>query len=620
MKKDLMSRTVITIAGLIASISTTTFAEPAKTGVHGLSLGGNPKYGPDLQFEWVNPNAPKGGKLVLSDIGSFDSMNPFAIKNNPDDYLKTLVFQTLVSHSYAEPFAIYPEITQTMDVPADGMSITYHLNPKAKWSDGKPLTSKDVEFSFKLLTSDKGLPEYRMYYSDVKGATVIDPQTIRFDFKVKNRELPMIMGELYVLPKHIYGAPGRDFVKSFANVKPVGSGPYVVKSYDFGKQITYERNKNWWAAGEAFARGSYNFDLIHRKYYKDPSAALEGFKAGDFDVTFELSSRAWMVEHAGEKWDKNWIRKENWKHGRDQGSQHFSMNLRRPLFQDRLVRKAIAMAFDFDWANETLFYKQYKQSNSYFNNSEFNAQGLPDSKELAFLTPLKDKLPAEVFTEEKKAIGAGLTGKQRLAEALKLLKQAGWELKDGVMQKNGQKLEFTLLLGNDGLQRVADPYAQSLAKIGIKMNIKVEDSANYIKLVEKFQFDMISSVIGQSESPGNEQRDFWHSSTANTSESRNYTGLKDPAIDALVDKLIYVENREDLITATKALDRALWFNYIAVPHWYFDGYRVSYWNRLGIPDQRPPYFGAVEMIVMYGWADAEKAKKLDAALKSGAKL
>ena len=596
------------------------FADTARTGVHGLSVGAEPKYGPDLKFDWVNPNAPKGGTLALADFGTFDSLNPYAVKNNADDLIPFLVFQNLTTRSSAEAIGAYSGIATTMDVPADGMSITFHLNPKAQWSDGKPLTSKDVEFSFKILMSDKAPPLYRMYYADVKAPTVIDPQTIRFDFKIKNRELPLIIGELPILPKHIYGIPGKDFVKAFATTKPIGSGPYVVKSYEFGKQVVFERNKTWWAANEPFARGAYNFDQIHHKYYKDRSAAMEGFKAGDFDVQIENTSRAWVVDHAGEKWDKNWIRKENWPHNEDEGSQGFPMNLRRPLFQDRLVRKALAIAFDFDWTNETLFYKQYKPSSSYFNNSELNAQGLPDAKELALLTPLKDKLPPEVFTEAKGPLGVGLSGKQRLSEALKLLKEAGWELKDGVMQKNGQKLEFTIIETDTAGQRIVDPFAQSLAKIGVKMNVKVEDQANYIKRMEKFDFDMTSIRLGQSDSPGNEQRDYWHSSSANAPESRNVSGLKDPAIDALVDKIIQASTREELVTATRALDRVLWFSYFQVPNWYLGAHHISYWNRIGVPEKRPPFFSPQILMFQYGWYDAEKATKLTAAMKSGTKL
>jgi microcin C transport system substrate-binding protein len=616
------ARTILfTIATSSSAIFSSATAQTARMGVHGLSIGGELKYGPDLGFEWVNAKAPKGGKLTVGDLGTFDSLNPFAAKNNADSLIKFLVFQRLNLHSFGDPFAVYNQLTVSMDVPADGMSITYHLNPKAKWSDGKPLTSKDVEFSFKILTSDKTPPLDRLYYGDVKGATIIDPQTIRFDFKVKNRELPLIMGELAVLPKHIYGVPGKDFIKQFANVKPIGSGPYTIKSFEFGRQVIYERNKSWWAVNEPFARGAYNFDEIHVKYYKDRSAQMEGFKARDFDFQIEMSSRAWAVDHVGEKWDKNWILKELWTHQQNEGGQGYAMNLRRPLFQDRQVRKALALAFDFDWSNETLFYKQYIASSSYFNNSEFNAKGLPDAKELALLEPLKDKLPPEVFTENKSALGVGLTGKQRLGEALKILKAAGWELKDGVMQnKKGERLEFTIVDDDAIMQRILDPYAQSLAKIGVKMNIKIEDSANYIKRMEKHDFDMTPSRLGQSESPGNEQRDYWHSSSAEAPESRNVSGINDSAIDVLVDKIIKAENRDDLVIATRALDRVLWFNYFQVPNFYMAAYRISYWNSLGISTTRPPYFDPSTMVFQYGWYDAEKAKKMDAAIKTNTKL
>lgn len=596
------------------------FAAATSIGVTAVTVGDEPKYGPDLKFDWVHFNAPKGGTLALSDFGTFDSLNPYAVKNNADDLILELVFQTLTTRSSAEAIGAYSGIATTMDIPADGMSITFHLNPKAKWSDGKPLTTKDVEFSFKIMTSEKATPFYRLYYADVKPPVVIDAQTIRFDFKVKNRELPVIIAQLPVLPKHVYGIPGKDFVKSFAAVKPIGSGPYIVKSYEFGKQVIFERNKQWWASDEPFARGSYNFETIHHKYYKDRAASVEGFKAGDFDVLIEMTSRAWAVDHAGEKWDKNWIRKETWEHHENEGSQGFPMNLRRPLFQDRMVRKALAIAFDFDWTNETLFYKLYKPSSSFFNNSELNAQGLPDAKELALLTPLKDKLPPEVFTEPKGPLGAGLSGKQRLSAAMKLLKDAGWELKDGVMQKNGQRLEFTIVETDAAGQRFVDPFAQSLAKIGVKMNVKIDDQANYMKRMEKFDFDMTSARLAQSDSPGNEQRDYWHSSSANSSGSYNVFGLKDPAIDTLVDKLIQANTREELVTATRALDRALWFNYIQVPNWYSGTHRVSYWSSIGIPEKKPPFYDPTQMLLRYAWYDADRAAKLKNAMQAGVKL
>jgi len=491
----------------------------------------------------------------------------------------------------------------------------------AKWSDGKPLIAEDVAFTFKKLLSPEAPPLYRLYYADVKGAEVLGKHKIKFTFKKFNRELPLIMGQLPVIPKHVYGESGKKFSKSFARKIPVGSGPYIVKSFEFGKFIEYTRNPNYWGASKAFNRGSWNFDSIYIKYYKDQTAMMEGFKAGDFDIRQENSSKAWEIDHAGSKWDKKWIQKKLWPHKQNQGSQGFVFNLRRPIFKDRLTRKAIAMAFDFEWTNNTLFYKQYTVSSSFFNNSEFNATGLPASKELVLLNPLKDKLPPEIFTENKDALGKGLTGKRRLAAALAILKEAGWELKNGTQtNKNRQQLTFTFLLDSPVMARVVEPFVAQLSKIGIKVALKTEDTANYVKRIEKWDFDMISVPFGQSESPGNEQRDYWHSASASQSESRNFMGLKDKAVDVLVENLISAKTREELVVATRALDRALWFNYIMVPNWYVTAHRVSWWNKFGIPSNKPMQYQPEDFLVRYGWLDKTQSQSLEKALKDNKSL
>jgi microcin C transport system substrate-binding protein len=593
--------------------------------VHGLAIDGPLKYGTDMAFEWPNKDAPKGGRLVLGVIGTYDSLNPFAVKNSSDGLMNpgmrlNMVFENLAFDSMGESFGKYGLLAESIELAPDFMSMTFTLNAKAKFSDGKPVTADDVLFSFNTLTSDKAPPILKYYFADVKSAKVLSSQKIKFDFKVKNRELPLILCELVVMPKHIYGAK-KDFVKGFVKTKPVASGPYLLKSFDFGKQITYERNKNWWGAGQPSAKGAWNYDEIQVKYYKDSSAAMEAFKAGEYDVRFENSSRAWAVDHAGDRWNKGWIRKELWPNERPTGGQGFFMNLRRPIFKDRLVRKALAVAFDFDWTNETLFYKQYTQSSSYFNNSSQNAKGLPDAKELALLNPLRESLPPEVFTEPKDVLGKGLTGKQRLGEAMKIFKEAGWEVKGGKLtNKAGEVLSFTFLDNSEVMQRVIDPYIQALAKIGVVANVKLEDSANYRKRIEKHDFDVISVPIGQTDSPGNEQRDYWHSVSADKSESRNYSGLANPAVDSLVETLIKAETRDDLVTATRALDRALWFSYISIPHWYMAADRISFWDYIQTPKSRPYNYSDDHFVLTYGWFDAQRFTKVQNAMKTNSKL
>jgi microcin C transport system substrate-binding protein len=602
-------------------IHTTAFAQLGETGAHGLALGSKPKFGPDLKFTWASDKSVPGGRITLGAVGTFDSLNPFAVKSIGAAYLADLggnglVFENLTMSSLDEPFATYGTVAEKIDVAKDGLSVTYHLASDAKWSDGKPLTSDDVIFTFKTLTSSEAPPMYRLYYADVKGGEALGKSKVKFTFKTFNRELPLIMGQLPIIPQHIYGAPGKKFSKNFSRQLPVGSGPYIVKAFEFGKYIEYVRNPNYWGKGKNFNRGSWNFDSIYIKYYKDQTAMLEGFKAGDFDVRQENSSKAWAIDHAGPKWDKKWIEKGLWPHHQNQGSQGFVFNLRKPIFQNRLTRKAIALAFDFDWTNETLFYKQYTVSTSFFNNSDFDAKSLPDTKELALLNPLKDKLPPELFTEAKDALGKGLTGKRRLGAALDTLKQAGWELKNGVQtNKNGQKLEFTFLLDSPLMGRIVEPFVAQLGKIGIKVSVKREDDANYVKRLEKWDFDMISVPFGQSESPGNEQRDYWHSMSAAQSESRNVMGLKDTAIDVLVEKIISAKNRDELVISTRALDRALWFSYIMVPNWYVTSHRVSWWNKFGLPANKPMQYQPEDLIVRYGWLDPNRADALQKAMK-----
>jgi microcin C transport system substrate-binding protein len=620
------AKTLITLMIALTLPISPSHAQLGETKAHGLALGGKPLYGPDLKFDWVNESAPKGGRIVIGTIGAFDSLNPFAIKNSASGLLfgidgSGVTFQNLHMRSLNEPFTTYGAIAKQTDVAKDGMSVTYHLEPDAKWSDGRALTADDVLFSFKILTSNKSAPLFKLYYSDVKEGQVLDKSTIKFNFKAFNRELPLIMGELPILPKHIYGASGKDFVKSFVKQLPIGSGPYIVKSFEFGKYIEFVRNPNYWAKDKLFNRGTWNFDSIYVKYYKDPNAMMEGFKAGDFDVRAEYSAKAWAVDHTGIKWDNNWISKELWPDRQNKGNQGFVFNLRKAIFQDRLTRKALAVAFDFDWANDTLFYKQYTVSTSFFNNSDFDAKGLPDQKEFTLLNPLKDKIPAEVFSEPKEALGKGLAGKRRLGEALNLLKQAGWELKNGIQtNKRGETLSFTFLLDSPVMARVVEPYIAQLDKIGVKVNLKTEDPANYVKKIETWDFDMISAVFGQSESPGNEQRDYWHSVSASQSESRNYMGLKDPAVDQLVTHIINAKSRDELVIASRALDRVLWNLHILVPNWYMKAHRVSWWNKFGIPAKKPLQYDPTDFILRFGWLDATKDSALKTAIKDNKKL
>lgn len=590
--------------------------------VHGMAMRAEVKYKPDFRnFDYSNPDAPKGGTLTLASSGSFDTMNPYSVKGTTTAMIGYAnIFETLTTPSLDEPFAQYGLLAKTMTLADDGLSITFSLHDNAKFSDGKPVTAADVVFSYELLTSEKSRPFYRMYYADIKRAVAENPTTVKFEFKKQNPELHLIIGQMPVLPKHFYGAKGKDFGSDF-NSTILGSGPYVIQNFDFGKIVRVKRNPDYWGKDLAVNKGRFNFDAITLKYYKDENVMLEGMKAGDFDFAAINSSKQWATDVAGERWTKNWIVKRLLPHKQTQGMQGLVMNTRRPLFQNRDVRRALAVALDFDWMNETLFFKQYTPQSSYFDNSELKAPGLPSPGELKLLEPWRGKIPDEVFTQPLQPLGKGLDGRARLREAMQALQKAGWKIQDGkLVNAKNEPFRFKLLLSDPSWQRIAEPYLRSLGKLGIEASTDIKDDAIYVQRVKQFDYDMIVDNFGQSESPGNEQRDMWHSSSADVEDSRNTAGIRDPAVDALVETIIRANTRGDLLTAVHALDRVLWFNYFVVPNWYISAYRVTYWNRYSLPEKLPPYFGPVTYFVEHAWLDPAKSDALAKATKSGAAL
>jgi microcin C transport system substrate-binding protein len=616
-----VGRAVVAMTVVLGGLCSVSASAGGKS--HGQALRAQLKYPATFKaFDFANPAAPKGGILTLALFGSFDTLNPYSDKGmSPGLIALADVFETLMAKSYDEPFAQYGLLAQQVEVAADEMSTTFHLNPAAQFSDGKPVTGDDVVFSFKTLTSEKSRPFFKMYYADVKDVVAVNKTTVKFLFARKNAELPLILGELPILPKHVYGEKGKNFSTDFVGVA-VGSGPYVIKEFEYSKFIKAERNPSYWGAGLPVNAGRYNFNTLVMKYFKDPNVLVEGYKAGEFDFMTVNSSKAWAKDFEGEKFTKNWVLKKFWPHSQTQGMQGFLMNTRRPVFQDRYVRKALALALDFDWMNKSLFFGQYTAQASYFDNSELAAKGLPSPEELKLLEPLRSKLPEELFTEPMgKPLGSGLDARGRLEAARKLLEKAGYKIQGNTLVgKDGKPFEFTLLLGDSMWQRIAEPYTKALSRLGIKATVKLEDDAIYQRRIESFDFDMIVDDFGQSESPGNEQRDMWSSTAADTKASRNTAGIKDSAIDALIDKVIRAGSRADLVTAVRALDRALWFGSYMVPHWYVAGYRVTYANKFSLPEKMPLYFGAQNYFTSFGWLDAAKEDALKTAVKSGKAL
>lgn len=604
-------------AALFAAVTLMTVAA-SPTPDAGLAMRAEPKYKPGFQaVGYANPDAPKGGTLVIGEEGTFDTLNPFSIKGDAATSTSMLVFQSLAEATLDEPFSKYPGVAESFDLPADRMSLTVTLRSAARFSDGTPVTAEDVVFSFKTFRSDKVQPFYNSYWADIKDAQVVDARTVRFVFAKENPELPLIATEMPVLPKHVYG--NGDFGADFAT-RAVGSGPYEVKDFHAGSAITYKRNPNWWGKDLGIYKGRYNFDEVTYKYYKDLTAMTEGFKRGDFDVYDVRGSKVWALDLVGDKIDKlHYIQKELLPNADDQGAQGFVFNLRNPLFQDARVRQALALAFDFDWSNKNLFYNQYKPTESYFENSPLKAKGLPTPPELAVLEPLRADIPAEVFTKEMGWLGKGKDIKSRLREAVGLLKDAGYTVKDGVAQGPAGRLEFKVLLNPGGFQRIIEPYTQNLRKLGAIATIEEKEESVYIKRVESREFDMIVATYAESQSPGNEQRDFWSSQAADISYSRNYAGIKSKAVDALVDKIIYAKSRDELELMTHCLDRVLYHLHPMVLNWYSPSHRVAAWSKFGRPAKLPDYYHPVNLYE-YMWFDAAKAKRLEEAKAKGMPL
>lgn len=583
-------RLLLVLATLLSLLSVLTTSQAHAEKRHGVAMHGDLKYGADFKhFDYVNPAAPKGGTLRLGVVGdNFDSFNPFIIKGSAAAGI-TYLYQSLTEHSEDEAFSEYGLIAEAIDMPKERSSVTFYLNKKAHFSDGKPVTAEDVIYSFNTLTKhEKASPFYSAYYADVDKVEAIDPHTVKFTFKTdKNKELPLILGQIPVLAKHYWEA--NDFGTASLKV-PVGNGPYKIKSFEPGRSVTLMRDEKYWAKDLPLNVGRYNFDEIIFEYYKDNTIALEAFKAGEFDFRMETTARNWANSYVGPKFDSGELIKEEIKHSRPSGMQAFAYNLRRPLFQDARVRRALAYAFDFEWTNQNLFNGQYQRNASFFGNSELASSGLPSKEELAILEPFRNQLPKEVFTGAYSvpATTAPNTLRKNLRTATQLLKDAGWEIKDKALRnKDGKAFEFEFLLYSQDFERIVLPFAQNLEKLGIKVNIRLVDTTQYINRNRDFDFDMMVAGIGQSDSPGNEQREYWHSSKAKEPGSRNLFGIENPVVDALIDQVISAPDRKALIHRTRALDRVLLWNHYVIPNWFNPVDRVAYSKKLARPAVTP---------------------------------
>ncbi|MEI2741616.1 MAG: extracellular solute-binding protein [Candidatus Competibacter sp.] len=554
----------------------------------GIALHGQPKYGPDFkQFDYVNPDAPKGGEARFAAIGSFDTFNPFNIKGQAAAGIGQL-FETLMVGSADEPFSEYGLIAESVDVAEDRSSVVFNLRPQAKFHDGSPITADDVLFSLDVLKA-KGSPLYRFYYASVAKVEKLDERRVKFTFAGgENRELPLIVGQMPVLSKKYWQE--RDFAATTLDI-PVGSGPYRVERFEPGRFIAFKRDENYWAKDLPVSRGLHNIDRLRYDYYRDVTVALEAIKSGSYDLRAENVAKHWATGYDSPALTKGMLKKEIFKHQRSSGMQGFVFNLRRPLFQDPKVRQALAYAFDFEWSNRNLFHGQYTRTRSFFENSDLAAQGLPSPEELAVLEPLRKELPAEVFTAAYEPPTAKDDAELRanFQQALKLLQEAGWVFRDRklVNAKTGEPFRFELLISEPTWERIGLTFARNLERLGIEMTVRSVDSAQYENRERSFDFDMIVNVWGQSLSPGNEQREFWSSAAADQPGSRNLAGLKNPAVDRLVDLVVAAPDRASLVARVRALDRALQWNYLVIPHWHLPYDRIAFWNKFGYPATVP---------------------------------
>ena len=565
----------------------------AKTNVsHAIAMHGEPKYNKDfISVEYISNSAEKGGDIVRSSIGTYDTFNPFTLKGTSAAGIG-LLYETLTTGSSDEAFTEYGLLAKSIEWPDDRSWVTYTLRDEAKWHDGKKITSDDVVWTFNTLM-EKGHPFYKYYYGDVSEVIKISENKVKFLFSTNtNKELVLIVGQLPVLPKHYW--ENKNFEETTLDV-PIGSGPYKIKSFDAGRSITYELDLNYWGFKNNIVPikvGKDNMGSIRYDYYKDRGVEREAFKSGEIDFFSENSSKEWATSYDINAVNEGIIKKELIAHENPQGMQAFAFNTRKDIFADKKVRKALSYAFDFEWTNKNLFYGAYKRTDSFFENSELASSGLPSQEELAYLNPYMDQLPKEIFNEEyrnPKTDGSGFI-RSELQEATKLLKEAGWVLKDGKLENSkGEIFEFEILLVSPAFERIVLPFIDNLEKLGINATLRTIDSSQYQKRIESFDFDMVVFTFSQSLSPGNEQRNFWSSGAADTNGSRNIIGIKNDVIDLLIENLINAKDREDLITITKALDRVLLWNYYVIPQWHISSYRVLYWDIFDQPKQKPKY-------------------------------
>ncbi len=571
---------------------------------HAIALHGEPKYPASFShFDYVNPAAPKGGSVRLMATGTFDTLNPYTLKGlspyeSPGIYLYgvTELNEPLMvgSSGYApsgdEAQTAYGLIAETIEYPPDRSWAIFTLRENARFHDGSPITPEDVVFSFYTLT-EQGHPVYAQKYIDVERVEKLDPRRVKFTFKGTDpRAMPLRAAELPVMSKAFW--TGREFANGLLE-PPLGSGPYRIKSFEWGRQVTFERVKDYWGKDLPVNVGRYNFDEVRYDFYRDLIVAFEAFKAGDYDVYIDYTSRNWATAYDFPALDRGHVIKEEMPHQEATGFQAFFFNTRRPLFSDILVRQALGLLFNYEWLNKALFFDAYQRNNTYFPNTELAATGLPDAAELRILEPFREQLPAELFTTPFLSPVNRDSGQARLnrRKAMALLREAGWEVRNTrlVNAATGAPFQFEVLVDEHRAARVISPLQQDLKRAGIVAEIRVVDPTQYQNRLDSFDFDMTMLVLPMSLSPGHDLKEYFHSSNRDVVGVRNYSGVNHPVVDNLVEQVTAARDREQLVATARALDRVLMRQYYTIPQWHNDHHRVAYWNKFGRPRVTPPY-------------------------------
>ena len=578
--------------------------------MHGMAMHGDLKYKKNFKhFEYSNPDAPKKGKIKLSAIGTFDNLNPYILKGVAA-YQTSYLFETLMKSSFDEPFSQYGLLAEKVMLPDNRKWVRFKLRNFAKFSDGTKVTSDDVIFSFKILMS-KGHPAWKNYYSQVDEVLKINELEVQFNFSGEtNRELPLIIGyQLPIFSKKYWS--NKQFDKTTLD-PPIGSGPYLISDLKPGRSITLKRDPNYWGKNLNVNRGRYNFDEIHTDYYRDVTVALEAFKSGAYDFRLENSSKNWATAYDFNATKKGQVIIEEIPYERPSGMQGFAFNIRKPIFKNRNVRKALTYAFDFEWSNKNLFYDAYTRTKSFFDNSELSSQNFPSKKELKILSEFKDKIPPEIFNEiyqpprtDDKENGL----RKNLRTARRILKNEGWIIQNDILTNKitGEEFKFEILLRSPLFERIVLPLKRNFKKLGIQVSIRtVQDDSQYQKRLEEFDFDMVVTNFGSVISPGNEQKNWWSSEAADQPGTQNIIGVKNSVIDEIIDRLISARNREELVVYTKVLDRILLFNYYLIPQFHIGHYRVAYWNKLSRPETTSKY----DLGFDFWWFDEKKNENL----------